>query len=34
MKVDLPAPGVPEIPSRTALPVAGSSRSTSCSACS
>ena len=26
MKVDLPAPGVPEMPSRTALPVAGSSR--------
>ena len=23
MKVDLPAPGVPEMPSRTALPVAG-----------
>ena len=34
MKVDLPAPGVPEMPRRTALPVAGSSRSSSPSACS
>ena len=25
MKVDLPAPGAPEIPMRTALPAAGSS---------
>ncbi len=33
MKVDLPAPGVPEMPSRTAWPVAGSRRSSNCSAC-
>ena len=34
MKVDLPAPGVPEMPSRIAWPVLGSRRASRLSACS
>jgi hypothetical protein len=32
MKVDLPAPGAPEMPTRIALPVCGSSAASTCSA--